>query len=289
MTTLEQKIRIARPNIKDITLNNYVRSIKIVIKRYTNLNITNFTTKYLTYFNDSKKFLKWLDKVDVADSTKAAYLFSVITLLSLEKNKYNNVIKDYQFFYKNRIEALKKTPMNEQETLQWTTMNNLIEKTKQLSKDIKTFKKHRNYVIASLHTLQTPRRNIARTLFITNKKPEKNSEKNWLVLSTPSYFVYDDQKVSKYNGETVKINKNLENILKNYITKYNLKNNEVLLPTKQSNNTIMTTGAYTKLLKTYLGVSSSMIRKIYVSENTKPQITDMGNSTATQYNHYKKK
>ena len=66
-------------------------------------------------------------------------------------------------------------------------------------------------------------------------------------------------------------------------------NSMLLLPTYENNNIELSTGAYTQILKKYLRVSSSLIRKIYISENKKDEITGMGNSTATQYNYYYKK
>ena len=61
------------------------------------------------------------------------------------------------------------------------------------------------------------------------------------------------------------------------------------MPTYNKGDIELSTGAYTHILKKYLGVSSSLIRKIYISENKKDEITGMGNSTATQYNYYYKK
>ena len=288
MNSLKAIIKQQKPNIKAITLNNYVRNIKIIISKYTNLDITTFSPIYLKSFEDVEKFILFLSNLKVAEATKYTYLFAVITLLSLDKEEYKNEIKEYQFLYKQIGESLKKLPKTENEEKRWTTMSSLIKKTNELGKDITTFKKHRNFVIASLHVLQPPRRNIARTLIVSTTKPPKDSKNNYLVIGEKYYFIYGNQKARTYNGEIINVSRALQNILKNYIEKYNLQN-KLLLPTYENNNIELSTGAYTQILKKYLRVSSSLIRKIYISENKKDEITGMGNSTATQYNYYYKK
>ena len=288
MNSLKAIIKQQKPNIKAITLNNYVRNIKIIISKYTNLDITTFSPIYLKSFEDVEKFILFLSNLKVAEATKYTYLFAVITLLSLDKEEYKNEIKEYQFLYKQIGESLKKLPKTENEEKRWTTMSSLIKKTNELGKDISTFKKHRNFVIASLHVLQPPRRNIARTLIVSTTKPPKESKNNYLVIGEKYYFIYGNQKARTYNGEIINVSRALQNILKNYIEKYNLQN-KLLLPTYENNNIELSTGAYTQILKKYLRVSSSLIRKIYISENKKDEITGMGNSTATQYNYYYKK
>ena len=291
MNTLISVIKQQKPNIKIITLKNYVRNIKTIVYKYTGKDIFTFNNEYLLDFEDVETFIMFLSNLQVSESTKYTYLFAVITLLSLDKENYKNEIKEYQFLYKQIGESLKKLPKTENEEKRWTTMSSLIKKTNELGKDITTFKKHRNFVIASLHVLQPPRRNIARTLIVTSTKPKKDN-KNYLVLGKPYYFIYGNQKARTYNHERIDINTDLQNILKNYIEKYNKSDfytgNSLLLPTYQNNNKELSTGAYTQILKKYLGVSSSMIRKIYISENKNDEITGMGNSTATQYNYYYK-
>ena len=293
MNSLKAIIKQQKPNIKAITLNNYVRNIKIIISKYTNLDITTFSPIYLKSFEDVEKFILFLSNLKVAEATKYTYLFAVITLLSLDKEEYKNEIKEYQFLYKQIGESLKKLPKTENEEKRWTTMSSLIKKTNELGKDITTFKKHRNFVIASLHVLQPPRRNIARTLIVSTTKPPKESKNNYLVIGEKYYFIYGNQKARTYNGEIINVSRALQNILKNYIEKYKkssfYEGNSLLLPTYENKNVELSTGAYTKILRKVLGVSSSLIRKIYISENKKDEITGMGNSTATQYNYYYKK
>ena len=288
MISLKDKIKQQR-SVKDITINNYVRNIKSVIKKYKSITINdNYNPVYLTYFDNAPEFIEWISNIDVAEATKYTYLLAVIILLSLDKKEYANELEEYRVIYKAIGESLKNPIKTENETKQWTTMKFLIAKTQALSKDLSTFKKHRNYVITALHTLQQPRRNISRTLIVSTTSPEVKSKKNYVVIGNQYYFVYGNQKVEKYNDEVIKINKDLQKILQEYITKYNIQSGNLLLPTKENGNIQLSTGAYTKILKTYLGVSSSIIRKIYITEHTKPKIKHMGNSTATQYNYYYK-
>ena len=84
MNSLKAIIKQQKPNIKAITLNNYVRNIKIIISKYTNLDITTFSPIYLKSFEDVEKFILFLSNLKVAEATKYTYLFAVITLLSLD-------------------------------------------------------------------------------------------------------------------------------------------------------------------------------------------------------------
>ena len=138
MNSLKAIIKQQKPNIKAITLNNYVRNIKIIISKYTNLDITTFSPIYLKSFEDVEKFILFLSNLKVAEATKYTYLFAVITLLSLDKEEYKNEIKEYQFLYKQIGESLKKLPKTENEEKRWTTMSSLIKKTNELGKDIST-------------------------------------------------------------------------------------------------------------------------------------------------------
>jgi hypothetical protein len=159
-----------------------------------------------------------------------------------------------------------------------------------------SYKDYKNFVIISLHLLQEPRRNIARTIRVLHEKvfdkmEIKNLDGNFLVLCNKPFFFYGDQKNSDRNGEVVMIDNNLKNILLDFIKTFNIKNNDLLLSSREGNNTIISTGAYSKILLKYLNVSSSMIRKIYITEKKKlsnAPITHMGNSTATQYICYYK-
>tara|TARA_R110000764_G_C10934646_1_gene375458 strand:+ start:47 stop:916 length:870 start_codon:yes stop_codon:yes gene_type:complete len=289
MISLKDKIKQQR-SVKDVTLNNYVRNITNVIKKYKSISISNnYNPVYLTYFEDAEEFISWLSNINLAEATKYSYLLAVIILLSLDKKEYSNELEMYRVAYKQIGLSLENQPKNQDEMAQWTTMKSLIKKTKELGQDISSFKKYRNYIIAALHTMQEPRRNIARTIIFTKTNPHQKTKQNYLVLNRQSYFLYGNQKVAKYNDEVVSINKNLQKILQDYIQTFNIKPGDLLLPAKENTNIELSTGAYTKILKTRLGVSASMIRKIYVSENMSPQIKSMGNSTQTQYKHYFKK
>ena len=299
MITLIEKIEEERPTLKDISVKSYANSIRNIILKYTDVDIKkNYKYSYLNYFINVKKFIKFLENTDLSKSTQATYLYAVIVLLSFDEVNFKTQLKEYKRIYKLKGDQLNNKPKTLHENKNWTTMKDLLLIQKQMKKNLNknSYKEYKNFVIISLHLLQEPRRNIARTIRVLDEKifdkmEIKNLDGNFLVLCNKPFFFYGDQKNSNRNGEVVMIDNNLKNILLDFIKTFNIKNNDLLLSSRKGNNTIISTGAYSKILLKYLNVSSSMIRKIYITEHKKisnAPITHMGNSTATQYICYYK-
>tara|TARA_R110000803_G_scaffold36306_1_gene78028 strand:+ start:63 stop:965 length:903 start_codon:yes stop_codon:yes gene_type:complete len=299
MTTLIEKIEEERPTLKDISVKSYANSIRNIILKYTNVDIKkNYKYSYLNYFINVKDFITFLENTNLSKSTQATYLYAVIVLLSFDEVNFKTELKEYKRIYKLKSDQLNNKPKTLHENKNWTTIKKLLLIQKQMEKNLNknSYKDYKNFVIISLHLLQEPRRNIARTIRVLHEKvfdkmEIKNLDGNFLVLCNKPFFFYGDQKNSDRNGEVVMIDNNLKNILLDFIKTFNIKNNDLLLSSREGNNTIISTGAYSKILLKYLNVSSSMIRKIYITEKKKlsnAPITHMGNSTATQYICYYK-
>ena len=299
MTTLIEKIEEERPTLKDISVKSYANSIRNIILKYTDVDIKKtYKYSYLNYFINVKDFITFLENTDLSKSTQSTYLYAVIVLLSFDEVNFKSQLKKYKRIYKLKSDGLNNKPKTKNENKNWTTMKKLLLIQKQIEKNLNknSYKDYKNFVIISLHLLQEPRRNIARTIRVLDEKifdkmEIKNLDGNFLVLCNKPFFFYGDQKNSNRNGEVVMIDNNLKNILLDFIKTFNIKNNDLLLSSRKGNNTIISTGAYSKILLKYLSVSSSMIRKIYITEHKKlsnAPITHMGNSTATQYICYYK-
>ena len=299
MMTLIEKIEEERPTLKDISIKSYATSIRNIILKYTGVDIeNNYNDSYLNYFIHVQDFITFLENTDLSKSTQSTYLYAVIVLLSFDEINFKTELKEYKRIYKIKSDGLNNKPKTHNENKNWTTMKDLLLIQKQMKKNLNknSYKDYKNFVIISLHLLQEPRRNIARTIRVVNEKvfdkmEIQDLEANFIVLCKKPFFFYGDQKNSQRNGEVVMINNDLKNILLDFIKTFKIKNNELLLSSKQGNDTMISSGAYTKILLKYLNISSSMIRKIYITEHKKisnAPIKNMGNSTATQYICYYK-
>ena len=299
MITLIEKIEEERPTLKDISIKSYATSIRNIILKYTGVDIeNNYNDSYLNYFIHVQDFITFLENTDLSKSTQSTYLYAVIVLLSFDEINFKTELKEYKRIYKIKSDGLNNKPKTHNENKNWTTMKKLLLIQKQIEKNLNknSYKDYKNFVIISLHLLQEPRRNIARTIRVLDEKifdkmKIQDLDGNFIVLCNNPFFFYGDQKNSQRNGEVVMINSDLKNILLDFIKTFNIKNNDLLLSSRKGNNTIISTGAYSKILLKYLSVSSSMIRKIYITEHKKlsnAPITHMGNSTATQYICYYK-
>lgn len=299
MITLIEKIAEQRPTLKDISIKSYATSIRNIILKYTGVDIKNkYDYSYLHYFKNVQKFIAFLEQTNLAKSSQSTYLYAVIVLLSFDATNFKNELKEYKAIYKIKSDTLNNKPKTINENKNWTTMKELLLIQKQMATNLnkKSYKEYKNFVIISLHLLQEPRRNIARTIRVLDESvfdnmPIEDLEANFLVLCKSPFFFYGDQKNSQRNGEVVQISTELTNILLDFIKTFKIKNNQLLLSSKQGNDTMISTGAYTKILLKYLNIGASMIRKIYITEHkllSNAPIKHMGNSTSTQYICYYK-
>jgi len=309
---LYNEILADRPDLKKVTVNNYVDSIASLIYKLIGEDpIDNYDASYAELFTDVPSILSFIyniknSKTDkpLALSSHNKYILGVMILLGIQEDKYESTLKEYRKEYEKNVIAGKKKPKTTNERKQWTSMSALKAKLSTKKKELTNSKKstvmlymqYRNYVIYALHVLAVPRRNIYRTVKVLHpnifaRLDDEKLKSNWLVIDDDTaFFYFGDQKSATLNGESIPVKKNLFEILKNYIDTYNITNYDYLLTSMvdKGGGEQMTRQSYTNVLKRGLGVSSAMIRKIYATENMKPEIVGMGNSQKTRYNYYYK-
>jgi len=312
------KIRENRPNIKDITINNYVNVIYTLIDigRGFNVSFKNkqfYNPKFSVLFINTAGIINDIKDLTIANSTKKLYIQTIMVLLGLEGLQYKTTIDIYNITLKElHLNIINNTSKSEKDTKNWTTMNKLINITINKEKEVYNtqiysksipLKEHdynllRNYIICCLHTYHPPRRNIFRTVrLITEKEFIKLNDEdlgiNYLIYDIDTIYFYLGNQKSNNNTQIHYISDKLKYILVRYITFLNLKNFDLLLHSRHNE---ITTSNYSKLLKQNLGVSSSLIRKIYSTESTsdawdiiKNTAVSLGHTIQTQKQYYVKK
>ncbi len=313
---LKKTLREYRPNVKDITINNY--------SKYLNKLATLITDKK---FVTIKPFLKpkvLISKIqDRPLSTQKAYIASVLVLLN-NNDKYEKELTEYRKYLeainsKYEAERMEKKK-TETEDKNWATMKQINEVREKLKKKVelqKLFSKStltagqfnllRSYIIASLYTLLPPRRNIYNSVKLISKKAynklrDAELKKNYLVYNGRQMFLHlGEQKSKNFNEQTLQVPKKLKTILKKYLDHKAISNNDLDLLLTTAKGKKLTTQNMTNILNKVFNIegkkiSSTMLRKIYVSEVIAPHIEKvqeaaeaMGHSTTIQNKNYNKK
>jgi len=311
-------LRKYRPNIKEVTIINYSKYLNKLSKHFKG---ENFNVKDVDMFKKTDDVIEFLKQQPL--STQKALIAAVLVILN-NQEKYEDAIIKYRKYLelvntKYEVEK-KKKEKSIRESKNWTTMKEIENVRKNLKKKVERqnlfnksqLKQHefdllRNYVISALYTYKPPRRNIYRSVeFITkksyNKLKDSELKKNYLVHNGKVlYFHFGNQKSRNFNNQTLDIPKPLKRILRLYM-KHPLVNTDdghLLLTTYKGKQ--LSTQSLTNIIAKIFSVgdkhiSSSLLRKIYVSEVIQPSIdivnnaaNEMGHSTAIQSKHYTKK
>jgi len=216
--TIKELLRSYRPNIKEITLDNYRKYLNKISKHFdgVDLNVDN-----IKLFTKVKDILSFLQQSPL--STQKALLASILVLLNNDE-KYKKEIKQYRNYLEvvnKKYEVVRsKKEKNIKESKNWTTMKELEKvrqdlKQKMRRRDImrkSQLKQHeydllRNYLISALYTYKPPRRNIYRNVvFISKKKYNKLKDdelkNNYLVFNGKVlFFHFGNQKSKNFNNQ----------------------------------------------------------------------------------------
>ena len=239
------KIKKARPGIREITINNYLNYLKSVAKKVTGEEFKN-----LDFTKDYEKVKFYLDEYTF--NTRRAITTALIVGLGALDDPNKNKKKYDELLSVLRLEAnnnKKNNIQSEKVKEQWTTMGELrkiYNKWRRLvndddipNRDVLSRRSQeilQNYLIVALYTLMPPRRLIYSDLELISTvkfKKLKNIQKkrNYLVFSKSlrKIFFWFGYQKSKIESD----------------------NNALQKPNK------------------LLGVGATMIRKIYITENTK--------------------
>lgn len=278
MDDLRKAILQNKPDIKEISLNLYMRNIKILYKRITGED----EVKDLNFLDKFETVIDSLDKYKVP--TQRNYISSIITALQTTDN---DILPLYVEYYKELSgEYQKKIDTQEKSTKQkenWVSLaelkkvknmykkqvNEIIKLDKPTKKQIDIIQR---YLVCMLYigSKNNPplRLDFAPMLVRTIEDYDKESKKNILVIKNKSMFFHiaDYKTVGKYGTKIIPVSIPLEKVIKIYL-KYN-KTGFLLINTE---NTPMNANGLSKYLTkifepTGKKISATMLRHIFLSD-----------------------
>ncbi len=310
-----EKIREARPNVKDNTIKMYVANLNKLQKMFDTDN-----WKFLDNIDNVKKKLEGLHY-----TSQRNYFNSIIILLMAlnHDKKYDKLIEEYNTI---RDEGNKKYQddnatgvISDKQKENFVELSEIKNMISEMEKEIKSKKLKSKpnltskekmliqvYILFNIYT-RLPLRNDVSEMTITTKrdynklKEDEKKEHNYLVVEkNKMFFVLNQFKTSsKYKELDIDIPKDLEKLLRFYIKVNGLTNGDVLFTS--STGTTLSRNALSQLFiktsKKYLGksISTTMLRKIVLSdkfadvkEEQKEMAEITGHSVATMNNVYVK-
>ncbi len=294
MDELISTIKSKRPNIKDSSLNMYIKNL-----RKLNKEIGDSSNEY------SLKVLKEKSKVDEfldtkAKSTKKNYYATIVVLLMTEENEDKGLIDKYRVEMEDLDSSLKEMQKSQEKTEKqkqnWASLEELqkVMKTYKREIDMKGLFKKENltkseldliqkYVITSLYVLDPennpPLRSDYSMTVINikdyNKMKDAELKQNYLVVrgQNKKFFHLGEFKTQgKFDNKTINVGKKLNTVLNKWLkvnpTKFLLFNRSLEMMTANQ-LTKAVKSAFSPLNKNGLGIS--MIRHIVVSTLYPPQ------------------
>ena len=312
MEEIKQQILKARPHLRPITIKNYLFNLHQLAQMVDGGQLDD-----LAFLINVDKVMDYIETH--ALSSQATILTAIIVGLTSEvprTGELDELVKIYRNLFYEKKRELSKVSMantkNEKETAQWKELkalhiirdniynevlaNHIPDKQGLTYKNQKILQR---YLIASLYTLQAPRRNIyASTKLIKMKDFKKlgkeDFDANYLVFSKgfkTLFFYFGHQKSRLIENPKVAITPKLKKVLRLYL--FFNHEQEYLLVDRRGQR--LTENALTQTLKRIFGMGASMLRKIYISNKTKHYhkyisklANSMGHSTATAKQSYLK-
>lgn len=303
----------------------------LVTERGVSESTANLYLRTLLMLNDKKPFstlafLKKKDAVDAkletyADSTKKGILASIVSVLSLYKDKatYKAIYKHYYDLMMSKSKEVKEAESaragekSEKQKKNWSSWADVQKTEEELNKSAAEImhKKHLTApeaekilqsVVLSLYTKIQPRRNQDYLNMLVVKKWSDNmsADHNYLDL-TSNQFIFNKYKtVKKYGVQKIAIPDDLLNILVSYLRHHPLwreSKGKAAVPFLVSPGGIPITAlnGITRILNKIFGknIGSSMLRHIFLSDKYSALKEDMaedaeamGHSVAEQQNTY---
>ena len=294
MDELISTIKSKRPNIKDSSLNMYIKNL-----RKLNKEIGDKENEH------SLKVLKEKSKVDQfletkAKSTKKNYYATIVVLLMTEENEDKDLIDKYRVEMEDLDSSLKEIQKSQEKTEKqkqnWASLEELqkVMKTYKREIDMKGLFKKENltkseldliqkWVITSLYVLDPennpPLRSDYSMTVINikdyNKLKDSELKQNYLVVrgQNKKFFHLGEFKTQgKFDIKTIEVGKKLNTVLNKWLkvnpTKFLLFNRSLdMMSANQLTKAVKS--AFSPLNKNGLGIS--MIRHIVISTLFPPQ------------------
>ncbi len=286
MVNLMEKIREARPNVKDNTIKMYVANLNKLQKMFDTDN-----WKFLDNIDNVKEKLEGLHY-----TSQRNYFNSIIILLMAlnHDKKYDKLIEEYNTI---RDEGNKKYQddnatgvISEKQKKNFVELSEVQKMIDEMGKEIKDkgLKKKDSlapkekqliqvFILYNIYT-RLPMRNDVSGMTITTKRlynklsEDEKKENNYLVVEkNKMFFVLNQFKTSKkYKELDIDIPKDLEKLLRFYIRVNGLSNGDVLFTSSTgkplSRNAL--SQLFLKTSKKYMdkSISTTMLRKIVLSD-----------------------
>jgi hypothetical protein len=294
MDELISTIKSKRPNIKDSSLNMYIKNL-----RKLNKEIGDSSNEHsLEVLKEKSKVDKFLETK--AKSTKKNYYATIVVLLMTEENEDKDLIDKYRVEMEDLDSSLKEMQKSQEKTEKqkqnWASLEELqkVMKTYKREIDMKGLFKKENltkseldliqkYVITSLYVLDPennpPLRSDYSMTVINikdyNKMKDAELKQNYLVVrgQNKKFFHLGEFKTQgKFDNKTIDVGKKLNTVLNKWLkvnpTKFLLFNRSLEMMTANQ-LTKAVKSAFSPLNKNGLGIS--MIRHIVISTLYPPQ------------------
>ena len=288
------------PNAQPLTnksIETYLSQFKKVYEHFTNkgvpvklkteltkvLELKTYDSKYVTnelkFINNTIKFIDELKLRYPNKNTMKSHLNSVVSIIG----RIKEMNKEYQLLAPINT-GLAKTYSDERDENIVSVKDNKriinFEPTN-IKTILKSISDIHQKAIFSVYALQPPRRleDFAAMRITTETDPQqlRNKNNNYLIIdhnNNPSQFIYNKYKTYKTFGQQViDINKDLGDILKQYIKSYKLKENNYLFGLStdinkrqsESNFSKLVTSIFNKTYKSSISITNRWIRISYAT------------------------
>ena len=282
--SLEDTINKSR-NIKANSLRAYMISLRKLHEKLESDTDLDDISSWLCGKN-VEKIINILAEMKI--TTRKNYIAAIIVALTTDKDKYEDVLKEYREYLSIIVEEytkqLKTQKKSEKQEANWASMKELKEIVSGYKKEIrkmdlankelwsnKEFNLYQLYLVGLLYTELPPvRLDYSNMMLITEKdyKKLKEKDKNYLVLVSRNkkYFSLGSYKTEdKYGVHIIEI----PTIINSVINKW-LSHNTTGYFLVNTQRNMLTDNGLTKLLNkvfvdTGKKISSTMIRHIYLS------------------------
>jgi hypothetical protein len=313
--SLEKSINDAR-SIKPNSLRAYMISLKKIHQKLESDSDINDISSWLCGKN-VEKIINLLSEMKI--TTRKNYIAAIIVALTTDKDKYEDVLKEYREYLAIIVEEytkqLKSQTKSKKQEANWVSMDELKEIVGGYKKEIrkldlankelwsnKEFNLYQLYLVGLLYTEIPPvRLDYSNMMLITEADYKKLTEKNknYLVLVSRNkkYFSLGSYKTEdKYGVHIIDIPPVINSVINKWLSH---NTSGFFLVNTQRN--ILTDNGLTKLINKVFAatgkkISSTMIRHIYLSGKYDANQAEMEkdaaamlHSVGTQQNIYVKK
>lgn len=320
---LPELIKTNKPNLSDSSIKEYVRVINILNNE---VNGKSYELINLDFLKDIDNIEKIIKSRSNNPKTIKNYYTAILVMLSINPVMYDDLVDKYRDKVKKLNDTINDDYDENKKSIQqeknWITGKEILDLLKSFKKQTKPlidkFKSGetlsdkeqdliQQYLVLYLYSGKAeeipPVRNDYVSMRVVNNPADVGDTNNFLVIldgRKPMYFVFNDYKTSKLQGkkELVIKTKELKDLLKLWTS---IIQKDFLLT--NVDGTKMTANGLTKYINKIFktkypnkNVSSSLLRAIYISENTsginmkqrKELANKMGHSVPTQEQIYTK-